>query len=122
RLVQQELNGQVPLIGFCGSPWTLAAYMIEGQANIGFPIALKMLHEEPLLLHTLLDILAESVYAHLSAQIAAGVQVVMLFDTWGGILNTQDYKEFSLNYVERIISKLLDIYPHRKVPVLLFTK
>ncbi len=98
-LIQHELAGRVPLIGFCGSPWTLAAYMVEGEGKTGFPSLLKMQQEAPMLLHKLLNILAESVYAHLNAQIQAGVQVVMLFDTWGGLLDAQNYKEFSLNYI-----------------------
>jgi uroporphyrinogen decarboxylase len=122
RLVQHELAGNVPLIGFCGSPWTLAAYMVEGQSTPGFPLLLKMLEKEPFLLHNLLDILAKSVSAHLRAQIEAGVQVVMLFDTWGGILPTPSYEEFSLYYIKQIITDLQNIYNYTKVPFILFTK
>lgn len=122
QLIQQELAGKVPLIGFCGSPFTLAAYMIEGCSKPGFPKALKMLREAPRLLHNLLDILAQSVCAHLNAQIEAGVQVAMLFDTWGGLLNAQDYETFSLNYLKQIINGLARNYNNNKIPVILFTK
>lgn len=122
QMVQHELAGQVPLIGFCGSPWTLAAYMVEGQSKNGFPRLLKMVQESPFLLHHLLDILAQSVSAHLNAQIEAGVQVVMLFDTWGGLLDTQNYEEFSLYYLKQIMSSLLRHHNNKKIPVILFTK
>ncbi|VVC75082.1 Uroporphyrinogen decarboxylase [Aquicella siphonis] len=122
RLVQHELAGKVPLIGFCGSPWTLAAYMVEGQSRTGFPRLLKMLEEAPILLHSLLDILAQAVCAHLNAQIQAGVQAVMIFDTWGGMLETGNYEEFSLYYVKQVTAELLRHYNNRKVPVILFTK
>jgi uroporphyrinogen decarboxylase len=122
RMVRHELAGQVPLIGFCGSPWTLAAYMIEGESRSGFPRVLKMMQEEPFLLHNLLDVLAQSVSAHLNAQIEAGVQVVMLFDTWGGLLDTPNYEEFSLYYVKQITANLLRNYNNSKIPLILFTK
>jgi uroporphyrinogen decarboxylase len=122
RLVQHDLALKVPLIGFCGSPWTLAAYMIEGQAKNGFPLIFKMLQEDPFLLHELLDKLAQSVCAHLNAQIEAGVQVVMLFDTWGGLLDTPNYEEFSLYYLKQIMAGLLRSYNKIKIPVILFTK
>lgn len=122
RLVQHELAGRIPLIGFCGSPWTLAAYMVQGQSQPGFPLLMKLIKDEPVLAHNLLNTLAESVCAHLNAQIAAGVQVVMIFDTWGGLLDTPQYEEFSLTYVKQIISGLTRIYNNRKIPVILFTK
>jgi len=122
RMVQQELAGKVPLIGFCGSPWTLAAYMVEGKSKNGFPEIMKMLQKSPFLLHHLLDVLADSVAAHLNAQMEAGVQVVMLFDTWGGMLNTQNYTEFSLHYIKQVMAGLVRHYNNRKVPVILFTK
>lgn len=122
RLVQRELAGKVPLIGFCGSPWTLAAYMVEGQSKTGFPLIQQMLTTDPTLLHHLLDVLAQSVAAHLNAQIEAGVQVVMLFDTWGGMLNTLNYQAFSLHYLRQIISLLHSTYNNKKIPVILFTK
>jgi uroporphyrinogen decarboxylase len=120
RMIQHELAGKVPLIGFCGSPWTLACYMVEGKANKTFPALQNMRHEQPQLLHQLLNLLAQSVSMHLSAQIKAGVQVVMVFDTWGGMLDTQNYQEFSLQYVQQIIADLK--HQHPNVPVILFTK
>lgn len=123
RLVHKELDGKVPLIGFCGSPWTLAAYMVEGQSQPGFPRIQKMLKEDPALLHKLLETLAKSVCAHLNAQIEAGAEVVMLFDTWGGMLSTPDYEEFSLRYLRQIITGLVrKHYNSKKTPVILFTK
>jgi uroporphyrinogen decarboxylase len=122
RLTLKELDGRVPLIGFCGSPWTLAAYMIEGHANPGFPLAQKMLKSAPFLLHNLLDKLAKSVCAHLNAQIEAGAQAVMLFDTWGGMLDTPNYKEFSLYYIKQITAGLLRNYNNNRIPLILFTK
>jgi uroporphyrinogen decarboxylase len=121
-LVRHELDERVPLIGFCGSPWTLASYMVEGQSRPGFPRIFKMLEEDPFLLHNLLDILAQSVCAHLNAQIKAGAQAVMLFDTWGGILDTPTYEEFSLYYIKQISAGLLRNYNNIKVPFILFTK
>lgn len=122
KLVQHELAGKLPLIGFCGSPWTLASYMVEGQSKTGFPLVQKMLEEAPFLLHNLLDILAKSVCLHLNAQIEAGAQVVMIFDTWGGILKTQNYEEFSLYYIKQITAGLLRNYNNSKIPLILFTK
>jgi uroporphyrinogen decarboxylase len=122
RLVSHELDGKVPLIGFCGSPWTLAAYMVEGRAKNGFPHLIKMMQESPFLLHHLLDILAQSVAAHLNAQIAAGAEVVMLFDTWGGMLDTPNYEEFSLYYVKQVLAGLSRHYNNKVIPSILFTK
>lgn len=122
-LVQKELQNEIPLIGFCGSPWTLAAYMIEGQSVPNFPSLQKLRQSDPLLLHKLLDILAKSVNAHLQAQLKAGVQVIMIFDTWGGLLeNSYVYEQFSLNYIKQSISGLQCNYNNRKAPVILFTK
>jgi len=121
RLVRHELGGKVPLIGFCGSPFTLAAYMIEGRANKHFPHIQRMRGEAPDVLHALLDILTESVICHLNAQIQAGAQVVMIFDSWGGLLDTPGYEIFSLPYLSRIIQGLLRFHEGRAVPVILFT-
>ena len=117
RLIRQELNGRVPLIGFSGSPWTLATYMIEGGASRDFARAKAMLYHEPRTLHQLLDKLATAVTAYLTAQIEAGVQAVMLFDTWGGVLAWPAYRDYSLAYMQRIITAIGD-----KVPLILFTK
>ncbi|SRR5579883_823688 len=122
QLTRQELAGNVPLIGFCGSPWTLAAYMVEGRSQPGFPLLRKLQQENPLLLHKLLDILANSVCAHLNAQIEAGAQAVMLFDTWGGMLPLSEYEVFSLAYLKQILAGLIRHYNNRKIPVIFFTK
>ena len=117
RLIRRDLDGRVPLIGFAGSPWTLATYMIEGQASRDFALAKAMLYQEPRTLHLLLDKLASAVTAYLLAQIEAGAQAVMIFDSWGGSLAWQAYRENSLAYMQRIISGI-----GGKAPVILFTK
>lgn len=122
RLVQHELDSQVPLIGFCGSPWTLATYMLEGRANKSFPVIQKVLREDATFLHALLDLLAQSVAQHLNAQIKAGVQAVMIFDTWGGMLDTNHYQSFSLRYIQQIATLLVQGSTQEKVPLILFTK
>lgn len=122
QMIQHELDGKVPLIGFCGSPWTLATYMVEGRANKSFPMIRKMLEQEPQLLHHLLDVLAQSVSAHLNAQIKAGVQAVMIFDTWGGMLDTANYQMFSLQYIKQIVGNLIKEHNGERVPVIVFTK
>ncbi len=122
RLIRRELNGRVPLIGFAGSPWTLACYMIEGRGSRDFIHIKGLLYSDPKTLHQLLAHLASSVAAYLNAQIAAGAQAVMLFDTWGGSLSTPAYAEFSLAYMTQIIAGLQRETNGRRVPVLLFTK
>lgn len=122
RTIRQALNGRVPLIGFSGSPWTLASYMIEGRGSKTFAKAKSMLYNEPALLHTLLDKVAQSVTSYLNAQIAAGAQAVQIFDTWGGMLTEPQYREFSLRYMQQIIDGLTRESEGRKVPVILFTK
>jgi uroporphyrinogen decarboxylase len=103
RLIRRELNGLVPLIGFSGSPWTLATYMIEGGSSRDFRRTKTMLYDQPQVLHQLLSVLADSVAAYLNAQIAAGAQAVQIFDTWGGALSHAAYQEFSLGYMTRIV-------------------
>ena len=122
RLVRKELNGSVPLIGFSGSPWTLATYMIEGGSSKEFSKAKKMLQAEPETLHILLDHLAKSVILYLNAQIKAGAQVIMIFDTWGGMLTTPNYMEFSLFYMKKIYEQLETNFNGVKIPVIFFTK
>lgn len=124
RLVQHELAGKVPLIGFCGSPWTLAAYMLEGQSRPGFPRARTLMHDEEQTLHHLLQCLTDAVALHLHRQIEAGVQVVMIFDTWGGLLETAEYEKFSLHYIKAVIQQLKAYQSnhHQSVPIILFTK
>jgi uroporphyrinogen decarboxylase len=122
RLIRRELDGKVPLIGFAGSPWTLATYMVEGGGSKEFALVKRMLFDQPALMHRLLDVLARAVTAYLNAQVAAGAQALMLFDTWGGALSPRDYKEFSLQYMERIVHGLTREHEGRRVPVILFTK
>ncbi len=122
RTIKKTLNGDVPLIGFSGSPWTLATYMIEGGSSKAFTKIKKMMFAEPQVLHMLLDKLADSVILYLNAQIAAGAQSVMVFDTWGGVLSPRDYKDFSLQYMAKIVDGLTRHNDGRKVPVTLFTK
>jgi len=122
RTIRKGLNGDVPLIGFSGSPWTLATYMVEGGSTKAFTKIKKMAFAEPQTLHLLLDKLADSVISYLNAQIAAGAQSVMVFDTWGGVLSPRDYKEFSLQYMHKIVDGLTRFNDGRKVPVTLFTK
>jgi uroporphyrinogen decarboxylase len=122
RMVQQHLAGRLPLIGFCGSPWTVGCYMVEGQSRSDFALIQGLRKENPRLLHQLLAVLSHAISDHLNAQIKAGVQAVMIFDTWGGILDKESYLEFSLNYVKEIISRLLKSYNNKRIPVILFTK
>ena len=122
RTIRKELNGRVPLIGFSGSPWTLATYMVEGSGTKEYSKVKGMMFDRPDLMHKLLDTVAQSVTSYLNAQIAAGAQAVQIFDTWGGVLTPRDYKEFSLRYMQQIVSGLTRESEGRKVPVILFTK
>ncbi|MFZ7158819.1 uroporphyrinogen decarboxylase [Avibacterium gallinarum] len=122
RTIRRELKGEVPLIGFSGSPWTLATYMVEGGSSKAFTKIKKMLYAEPETLHLLLDKLADAVALYLNAQIKAGAQSVMIFDTWGGVLAHREYLEFSLQYMQKIVENLIRHNEGRKVPVTLFTK
>ena len=120
--IRRELKGEVPLIGFSGSPWTLATYMVEGGSSKVFGKIKKMAFAEPQTLHLLLDKLADSVIDYLNAQIKAGAQSLMVFNSWGGVLSPRDYNEFSLQYMHKIVDGLIRDYDGRKVPVTLFTK
>ncbi|HEX5055292.1 MAG TPA: uroporphyrinogen decarboxylase [Gammaproteobacteria bacterium] len=122
RLIRRELDGKVPLIGFAGSPWTLATYMVEGGSSREFPLARGLMRNEPATLHALLEKLAAAVTGYLNAQIEAGAQTVMVFDTWGGALNTPEYREYSLHYMERIVRQLTRVHTGQRIPVILFTK
>ena len=122
RTIRRELNGRVPLIGFSGSPWTLATYMVEGRGTKDYAKVKGMMFDRPDLMHKLLDTTAQSVTSYLNAQIAAGAQAAMVFDTWGGVLTPRDYKEFSLRYMQQIVDGLTRENEGRKVPVILFTK
>jgi len=120
--IRRALDGTVPLIGFSGSPYTLACYMIEGGGSADFRRIKTMLYERPDLLHHILDITAQSVIAYLNAQIQAGAQAVMIFDTWGGSLSAAAYQEFSLAYLKRIVAGLKREHDGSRVPSIVFTK
>ena len=117
RLIKRELHDTLPLIGFCGSPWTLATYMIEGASGHDFKLVKAMLYDEPQVLHRLLQRLADACSEYLNAQIKAGVDTVMVFDTWGGVLTTPAFQEFSQQYVEQIVSAV-----EPSIPCITFTK
>jgi uroporphyrinogen decarboxylase len=121
-LVRRELDGQVPLIGFSGSPWTLSTYMVEGGSSKEYRYIKGMLYEDPAALHQLLGKLAQSVTTYLNAQIEAGAQAVMVFDTWGGVLTPETYREFSLDYMQQIVAGLKREHDGHRIPVTLFTK
>jgi uroporphyrinogen decarboxylase len=120
--IRKVLDGSVPLIGFSGSPWTLACYMVEGQGGTDFLHIKTMLYQRPELLHRILEINALAVTDYLNAQIEAGAQAVMIFDSWGGALSHAAYREFSLAYMERIVSGLIRERDGHKVPCIVFTK
>ena len=122
KLISTELDGKVPLIGFAGSPWTIATYMIEGCSSKEFSITKGMLYQEPRTLHRLLSVLTQSVTEYLKAQIASGVNIVMVFDSWGGVLTSPGYREFSLNYMKEIVEGIRQFSSAANVPVILFTK
>ncbi|PXF32980.1 uroporphyrinogen decarboxylase [Pokkaliibacter plantistimulans] len=120
--IRSALNGRVPLIGFSGSPWTLATYMVEGGSSKDFRHVKAMMYDTPELMHALLDKLAQSVTRYLNEQIRSGAQAVQIFDTWGGNLSDRAYREFSLAYMDRIVQGLIREHEGRTVPVILFTK
>ncbi len=122
NLIRRELDGRVPLIGFSGSPWTLSTYMVEGGSSKEYRFIKGMLYDQPTALHRLLDKLAQAVTAYLNAQIEAGAQCVMVFDTWGGVLSPQAYRDFSLAYMQQIVAGLHREWDGQTVPVTLFTK
>ncbi len=121
-LIRRELKGRVPLIGFAGSPWTVGTYIVEGGSSRDFSRIKSMMFDEPQTLHRLLELLAESTRVYLNAQVAAGAQALMIFDTWGGVLAPAQYREFSLQYMARIVDGLTRESEGRRVPVILFTK
>ena len=122
KTIRSELNGRVPLIGFSGSPWTLATYMVEGGSSKDFRHIKQMMYATPEVLHQLLDKLAQSVTDYLNEQIKAGAQAVQIFDTWGGALSGPMYREFSLKYMQQIANGLIRESDGRKVPLIMFTK
>ena len=120
--IKQALRGKVPLIGFAGSPWTIATYMVEGGPSKNFSRVKGMLYGQPELTHTLLKVLSRAISDYLNAQIESGVDVVMIFDTWGGILSGPAYRQFSLQYMEQIVHNIKSSGPGAQTPVILFTK
>lgn len=121
KSIKNALNGRVPLIGFSGSPWTLATYMVEGQGGSDFLKIKKMAYERQDLIHHILKINAESVTQYLAEQIKSGVDAVMIFDSWGGALSHHEYSELSLNYMKVILDNL-DILGYEHIPKIIFTK
>ncbi len=122
RTIRSALGGSVPLIGFSGSPWTLATYMVEGGSSKDFANVKTMAYDQPEVMHELLTVLADAVADYLTAQVEAGAQAVQIFDTWGGSLSAAAYKEFSLKYMQRIVAKLPKESEGRPLPVIVFTK
>lgn len=119
ELIRREMPQELPLIGFGGSPWTLACYMVEGKSSRDFKTIKTMLYQQPDILHSLLDKVTTATIDYLNGQIAAGVNAVMVFDTWGGVLTPRDYQQFSLKYMDKIVNNL---HQRDDVPVILFTK
>ena len=122
RTIHKELDGRVPLIGFTGSPWTLATYMIEGGGSKDFGKVRGFMYEHPEAMHKLLDKLADVVIDYLNAQIVNGAAAVQIFDTWGGILSKEHYREFSLKYMEKIVRGVIKDYNGARIPSIIFTK
>ncbi|MEM9396783.1 MAG: uroporphyrinogen decarboxylase [Pseudomonadota bacterium] len=122
RTIRRELDGKVPLIGFSGSPWTLATYMVEGGSSKDFARVKTMAYNQPELMHQLLSVLSDAVADYLTAQVHAGAQALQIFDTWGGSLSAAAYREFSLTYMQRIAEKLPREAEGRAVPLIVFTK
>jgi uroporphyrinogen decarboxylase len=122
RLIRRELDDSVPLIGFAGSPWTVATYMVEGGSSREFHKIKGLLKSEPAILELLLDRVATTTIAYLNAQIESGAQAVMIFDTWGAVLEPDDYRRFSLRSMQQILDGLLRERDGQRIPVILFTK
>jgi len=120
--IKKNLKNRVPLIGFSGSPWTLTTYMVEGGSSKSYSKVKALMFQNPRHMHQLLDILADTVIDYLNAQIEAGADSVMIFDTWGGLLNKQCYEDFSLQYMTKIVDSLHRNYEGKIIPVTLFTK
>jgi uroporphyrinogen decarboxylase len=120
--IRRALNGRVPLIGFSGSPWTLACYMVEGAGSDDYRLVKTMLYSRPDLMHHLLAINADAVAAYLNAQIDAGAQAVMIFDSWGGVLADGAFQAFSLAYTARVLAQLKREHDGTKIPRIVFTK
>jgi len=121
-LIRTELDGRVPLIGFAGSPFTVACYMVEGKGSDDYRLIKSMLYARPDLLHRILQINAQTTAQYLNAQIKAGAQAVMIFDSWGGVLADQLFQQFSLNYTKQVVQQLIKEHEGRAVPSIVFTK
>jgi uroporphyrinogen decarboxylase len=122
RSIRRALSGRVPLIGFAGSPWTVACYMVEGGGSDDYRLVKSMLYARPDLLHRMLAVNADAVAAYLNAQIHAGAQAVMVFDSWGGVLADGAFQTFSLAYTERVLRQLVREHDGQRVPAIVFTK
>ena len=120
--IRKALDGRVPLIGFSGSPWTLACYMVEGGGSDDHRTVKTMAYQRPDLMHRILEVNARAVAVYLNAQIEAGAQAVMIFDTWGGALSAAAYKTYSLAYINQVVAQLTREHDGRRVPVIVFTK
>ena len=122
NLTKKYLNNRLPLIGFTGSPWTLAAYMVEGGSSKNFSKIKGLMYENPLYMHKLLEKLTDSIIDYINIQIEAGIDSAMIFDTWGGVLNKQCYIDFSLNYMTKIIEGVKRKFNNKIIPLTIFTK
>jgi uroporphyrinogen decarboxylase len=120
--IRNALNGRVPLIGFSGSPWTLACYMVEGAGSDDYRLVKTMLYGRPDLMHRILEVNATAVAQYLNAQIEAGAQAVMIFDSWGGVLADGAFQAFSLAYTQRVLQQLKREHNGQRIPHLVFTK
>jgi len=120
--IRRALDGRVPLIGFSGSPWTLACYMVEGAGSDDYRLVKGLLYSRPDLMHHILTVNAEAVAAYLNAQIDAGAQAVMIFDSWGGVLADGAFQQFSLAYTKRVLAQLKREHNGQRIPAIVFTK
>ena len=118
KLLKNELNGKKPLIGFIGSPWTVATYIVEGNSSKKFTNVLSMMKNNPTLLHKILNILTDISIKYLNRQILSGIDVAMIFDTWGGLLNDSEYKEFSLSYIDKIKASIIN----KDIPLIYYVR
>ena len=120
--IRKALNGRVPLIGFSGSPWTLACYMVEGKGSDDYRLVKSMLYGRPDLMHRILEVNADAVALYLNTQIEAGAQAVMIFDSWGGVLADGAFQEFSMAYTKRVLAQLKKSHDGATIPSIVFTK